>query len=164
MPDRDQRPAVQPEQHDEQRVEHESRHGVVAREERVERAPQPRQPVQRRSQREPGDDRQRQRLRDGWAPAHTWSIEFEGSRAGFYTLRPVDGGLKLDHLYILPAFQNLGLGGRVMQRIAAQADAARLAVHLGALRDSPSNAFYQRHGYVKTGEDPWDIYYVRPAQ
>lgn len=108
--------------------------------------------------------RARQRLRDGWAPAHTWSIEFEGSRAGFYTLRPVDGGLKLDHLYILPAFQNLGLGGRVMQRIAAQADAARLAVHLGALRDSPSNAFYQRHGYVKTGEDPWDIYYVRPAQ
>ncbi|OWT74755.1 MULTISPECIES: GNAT family N-acetyltransferase [unclassified Achromobacter] len=108
-------------------------------------------------------DRARQRLRDGWAPAHTWSIEFEGSRAGFYTLRPVDGGLKLDHLYILPAFQNLGLGGRVMQRIAALADEARLAVHLGALRDSPSNAFYQRHGYIKTGEDPWDIYYVRCA-
>jgi GNAT superfamily N-acetyltransferase len=108
-------------------------------------------------------DRARQRLRDGWAPAHTWSIEFEGSRAGFYTLRPVDGGLKLDHLYILPAFQNLGLGSRVMQRIAAQADEARLAIHLGALRDSPSNAFYQRHGYTKTGEDPWDIYYVRCA-
>ncbi|WP_233236435.1 GNAT family N-acetyltransferase [Bordetella sp. LUAb4] len=108
--------------------------------------------------------RARQRLRDGWAPEHTWSIEVEGSRAGFYTLRPVDGGLKLDHLYILPASQNLGLGSRVMQRIAAQADEAGLAVHLGALRDSPSNAFYQRHGYVKTGEDPWDIYYVRSAR
>jgi len=109
-------------------------------------------------------ERARQRLRDGWAPAHTWSIEVEDSRAGFYTLRPVDGGLKLDHLYILPAMQNLGLGSRVMQRIAAQADAAGLAVSLGALRDSPSNAFYQRHGYVKTGEDPWDIYYVRSAR
>ncbi|MFC4277086.1 GNAT family N-acetyltransferase [Achromobacter aloeverae] len=108
-------------------------------------------------------ERARQRLRGSWAPAHTWIMEIDGRRAGFYTLRPIEDGLKLDHLYILPAFQDLGLGTRVMRRIAAQADAAGAAVHLGALRDSPSNAFYQRQGYVKTGEDEWDIYYVRPA-
>jgi GNAT superfamily N-acetyltransferase len=109
-------------------------------------------------------ERARQRLRDNWTPAHTWVFSVEGRRAGFYSLRPFDGGLRLDHLYVLPDFQNLGLGSRVMRRIAAQADEAGLAVHLGALRDSQSNVFYQRHGYVKTSEDDWDIYYVRAAR
>ncbi|WP_454688440.1 GNAT family N-acetyltransferase [Achromobacter aloeverae] len=109
-------------------------------------------------------ERARKRLRDNWMPDCTWTIEVDGRRAGFYTLRPIDEGLKLDHLYILPAFQNRGLGGIVMRRIAAQADEAGRAIHLGALRDSPSNAFYRRHGYVQTSEDAWDIYYIRAAR
>lgn len=36
-----------------------------------------------------------------------------------------------------------------------------MTVSLGALRDSPSNRFYQRHGFVQTAEDEWDIYYLR---
>jgi GNAT superfamily N-acetyltransferase len=109
-------------------------------------------------------ERARQRLRASFVPASTTGILLEGQRVGFYVLRSEDGALKLDHLYILPEYQGRGLGSAVMQRIAADADGRGLAVRLGALRDSESNPFYQRHGYAKTGEDEWDIYYERPAR
>jgi GNAT superfamily N-acetyltransferase len=109
-------------------------------------------------------ERARQRLRAGYEPAHTVGILLDGRRVGFYALRPVAGALSLDHLYILPAYQGRGLGSVVLRHIAALADEQNLPVRLGALRDSPSNVFYQRHGYVQTGEDAWDIYYERPAR
>jgi GNAT superfamily N-acetyltransferase len=109
-------------------------------------------------------ERARQRLRAGYQPAHTAGILLEGQRVGFYALRPVQGALSLDHLYILPAYQGRGLGAAVLRHIAALADRQNLPVRLGALRDSASNVFYRRHGYVQTGEDTWDIYYERPAR
>lgn len=107
-------------------------------------------------------ERARQRLRATYAPADTLAILLDGRRIGFYTLRRDEGALKLDHLYIAPGFQGGGVGATVLRRIFQQADALGLPVRLGALRDSPSNRFYQRHGFVQTGEDTWDIYYERP--
>jgi GNAT superfamily N-acetyltransferase len=108
-------------------------------------------------------DRARQRLRATYAPADTWAILLDGVRVGFYTLRRDGGALKLDHLYILPGFQGRGLGAAVLGRVFEQADALGMPVRVGALRDSGSNRFYQRHGFVQTGEDAWDIYYERAA-
>src|SRR3954470_592521 len=62
--DRHERPPVQPEQDDEHRIEHEGRHGVIARQERIERPAQARQPVQQDAESEAGDDREHERLRD----------------------------------------------------------------------------------------------------
>ena len=36
-----------------------------------------------------------------------------------------------------------------------------MPVRVGALRGSSSNGFYQRHGFMRTAEDEWDIYYIR---
>lgn len=109
-------------------------------------------------------DRARQRLRATYAPQETQAILLDGARIGFYTLRRDAGALKLDHLYIAPGHQGLGVGAAVLQRVFEQADALGLAVRVGALRDSPSNRFYQRHGFVRTAEDTWDIYYERPPR
>ncbi|CUI78101.1 GNAT family N-acetyltransferase [Achromobacter aegrifaciens] len=108
-------------------------------------------------------ERARSRLRSTFRPEHTWSIEQDGQRIGFYALRPEGDGLRLDHLYIRPAAQGSGLGGQVMRKILQEADRLGLAVSLGALRDSDSNRFYRRHGFVQTGESEWDIDYLRPA-
>ncbi len=107
--------------------------------------------------------RARSRLRSTFRPEHTWSIEQDGQRIGFYALRPEGDGLRLDHLYIRPAAQGAGLGGQVMRMILQEADRLGLPVRLGALRDSDSNRFYRRHGFVQTGESEWDIDYLRPA-
>ncbi|AOB33332.1 GNAT family acetyltransferase [Bordetella sp. H567] len=106
-------------------------------------------------------ERARQRLRATYAPRDTLAILLDGTRIGFYTLRRDDGALKLDHLYIAPGHQGMGLGAAVLRRIFERADALGVPVRLGALRDSASNRFYQRHGFVQTGEDAWDIYYER---
>ncbi|WP_086055964.1 GNAT family N-acetyltransferase [Bordetella genomosp. 9] len=107
-------------------------------------------------------DRARQRLRATYSPADTRSILLDGVRVGFYTMRREKDALKLDHLYVLPGFQGQGLGAAVLRRVFEQADAVGLPVRLGALRDSASNRFYQRHGFVQIGEDAWDIHYERP--
>ncbi len=107
--------------------------------------------------------RARSRLRSTFQPEQTWSIEQDGQRIGFYALRREGDGLRLDHLYIRPAAQGAGLGGQVMRMILQEADRLGLPVRLGALRDSDSNRFYRRHGFVQTGESEWDIDYLRPA-
>lgn len=108
-------------------------------------------------------DRARARLRATFSPEHTWSIERDGQRIGFYALRPVNGALRLDHLYVLPGEQGKGSGSAVLQRLFEQADACGMALYLGALRDSDSNRFYRRHGFVQIGAGEWDIEYVRKA-
>ena len=80
---------------------------------------------------------------------------------GFYALRPDGQGLRLDHLYVMPAAQGQGLGGRVLQGILEDADRRGLPVSVGALRDSDANRFYRRHGFVQTGETEWDVDYLR---
>ncbi|WP_425617919.1 GNAT family N-acetyltransferase [Anatilimnocola sp. NA78] len=108
-------------------------------------------------------ERARERLRNSFYPAHTQLILIDEKRNGFYTLRPAEGCLILDHLYVLPQEQSRGIGSQVMQRILATADELQLPIHLNALRESASNRFYQRHGFAQMREDEWDVYYMRAA-
>ena len=107
--------------------------------------------------------RARERLRSSFKPEHTRFIAFEGTRVGFYAVIPSPEGLRLDHLYVHPDFQNRGIGRAVLQMILAEADAGGFAVSVGALKESASNRFYQRHGFVLVSESEWDNYYIRPA-
>ena len=106
-------------------------------------------------------ERARERLRKSFYPEHSQFIVIDGQRIGFYTVRPAEDGFHLDHLYIHPSHQSCGLGSHVLRRLLSQSDARQLPVHLGALRDSPSNRFYRRHGFTQVFEDEWDIYYIR---
>ena len=107
--------------------------------------------------------RARARLRSSFKPEHTGFIAFEGARVGFYAVIPSPEGLRLDHLYVHPDFQNRGIGRAVLQMILAEADARGVAVLVGALKESASNRFYQRHGFALVSESEWDNYYLRPA-
>ncbi len=109
-------------------------------------------------------ERARARLWQSFYPEHTYGIMLGGQRVGFYTLRPADDGYHLDHLYVHPNAQSRGVGSEVMRRLLALADARQMPVRLGALRDSASNRFYRRLGFLPTSEDKWDIYYLRPPQ
>ncbi len=106
-------------------------------------------------------ERARERLRKSFYPEHTAFIVHDGRRIGFYTFRPTEEGFHLDHLYVHPREQGAGVGSRVLRHLLAEADAREAAVLLGALRESASNRFYQRHGFVVKAEDEWDIYYIR---
>lgn len=126
-------------------------------------------------------DRARARFLDGFEPALTRAVVVAGQTAGLVVLRPVqdqangqsqglgqpagaEPHLLLDHLYIAPSHQGLGLGAEVLRRVFEEADAAGLAVRVGALKGSRSNAFYLSHGFQLEATSEWDLHYLRPAQ
>jgi GNAT superfamily N-acetyltransferase len=106
-------------------------------------------------------ERARERLRRSFYPEHTEFIVLDGQRIGFYTFRPAGDGFRLDHLYVHPGYQCRGVGSHIICYLLVRSDARQMPVHLAALRDSPSNRFYRRHGFLQTAEDEGDIYYVR---
>ena len=106
--------------------------------------------------------RARERLRSTFSAEHTRFIIFEGEKIGFYAARPSTEGLRLDHLYVHPKYQSRGIGSEVLRSICAEAGEGGVAVLVGALKESDSNRFYQRHGFAMVGEGEWDNYYLRP--
>ena len=110
-------------------------------------------------------DRARARFLVSFSPEYTREIVVGGLRVGFFVLRPASEGLLLDHLYIRPAHQSRGIGAAVLRSVFAEADALGLEVRVGALKDSDSNRFYVKHGFVLEGQADFDNYYVRsPGQ
>ena len=105
--------------------------------------------------------RARDRFLAGFAPACTWHVVAASERVGFLVLRDAGEHLLLDHLYIDPRHQGRGLGGAVLGRILALADAAHRPLELCALRESDANRFYARHGFAQVAQTDWDNHYRR---
>ncbi|MGA9911175.1 MAG: GNAT family N-acetyltransferase, partial [Paraburkholderia sp.] len=93
--------------------------------------------------------RARDRFLSSFDPDLCKFIVVDGVTVGFVLTRPADDHLMLEHFYVMPEHQGKGVGSTVLAVILADADARSIAVRLGALRDSDSNRFYQRHGFVK---------------
>ncbi|WP_284617625.1 GNAT family N-acetyltransferase [Aquabacterium humicola] len=108
--------------------------------------------------------RARDRFLGTFVADHTREIVASGQRVGFVVVRPLDDGLLLDHLYLLPAAQGRGLGGAVLAVLFADADAAGRPLRVGALKHSRSNQFYLRHGFRLIESAEWDNYYVRQPE
>ena len=102
-----------------------------------------------------------ERLRNSFSAACTQHILDSGKRVGFVVVKQLDDGLLLDHLYVQPASQGRGIGAAVLALLFADADRRGLSMQVGALKQSDSNRFYLRHGFIPSGEGEWDTYYVR---
>lgn len=105
--------------------------------------------------------RARERFISSFEPENTKYIVLNGYIVGFVVVKLKSNEILLDHLYIKPEHQNKGIGAVVLETVFSEANLKLLPVAVGALRESASNRFYERHGFVKTGESEWDIYYVR---
>ncbi len=103
--------------------------------------------------------RSRQRFLARFSKERTKKIVTGGNLAGFYAIENNSDHLYLIHFYIHPDYQSQGLGARVLSSIKRQAAMIGLPIRLGALRDSRSNEFYKKHGFIYTHEEEWDIYY-----
>lgn len=107
--------------------------------------------------------RARERFQSGYVPEQTRHIELDGERVGFVVTKPCTDHLLLDHLYIRPGRQGLGIGSQVLQLVFDQAQSLDLPVKVGALRQSDSNRFYQRHGFELVEQGEFDNYYLRSS-
>jgi GNAT superfamily N-acetyltransferase len=109
------------------------------------------------------EHRVRQRLRDRFAPAHTWVIEVAGAFAGCVALRPAEDAHWLEHFYLTSAFQGRGIGGAVLARLLEECDRDGTRVRLQVLRGSAARRLYERHGFTVESEDSADVFMVREA-
>jgi GNAT superfamily N-acetyltransferase len=107
------------------------------------------------------EQRVRQRLRDGFAPAHTWVIEVGGAFAGCVSLRPAEDAHWLEHFYLAPHLHGTGIGTAVLRGRLEQCDRDRTLVRLNVLRGSAARRLYERHGFTLETEDPVDVFMVR---
>ena len=105
--------------------------------------------------------RARERFWSGFSAGHTRHIEVARNRVGFVAVRPQTDCLLLDHLYIHPGAQGQGIGAAVLVRTIEEARVKGLALRVGALRESASNRFYLRHGFLLVGQGEFDNYYIR---
>ena len=109
------------------------------------------------------EERVRSRFLDSFVPADTKKILVNEILCGFFVVKHNPGHLYLDHLYVDPDYQNRGIGGVVLEHVVRLSEQLKLPVRLGALKQSRANEFYRKHGFVRTHEDAYDIYYERSA-
>lgn len=107
------------------------------------------------------EQRVRQRLRDGFDPAHTWIIEVDSAFAGCVALRPAEDAHWLEHFYLAPHLQGSGIGSGVLRELLARCDGDGVPVRLNVLRGSPARRLYERHGFTLETEDPVDVFMLR---
>lgn len=105
--------------------------------------------------------RVRQRLRDGFAPAHTWMIEVDGALAGCVALRSAEDAYWLEHFYLGPEVQGRGIGTAVLGGLLERCDREGAVVRLNVLQGSPARRLYARHGFTVETEDEVDVFMVR---
>ncbi len=105
--------------------------------------------------------RVRQRLRDGFAPAHTWVIEVGGALAGCVALRPAKDAYWLEHFYLDPDLQGRGIGSGVLGSLLERCDGEGALVRLNVLRGSAARRLYEGHGFTVENEDEVDVFMVR---
>ncbi|MFF7780128.1 GNAT family N-acetyltransferase [Streptomyces tanashiensis] len=114
------------------------------------------------------DDQVRSWFREVVVPGQeTWVATVEGAAVGMVVL----DGEELDQLYLDPAWQGQGIGGRLVD-LAKRRRPAGLALWTFQVNES-ARRFYERHGFVagestdghRNEEREPDIRYVwRPAQ
>jgi GNAT superfamily N-acetyltransferase len=105
--------------------------------------------------------RARERFLTSFEACNTRYIEVSGERVGFVVVKHHHRELLLDHLYVRPSAQGSGVGSAVLAQIFKEADAAALPIRVGALKESASNRFYNRHGFQFIESSEFDNYYVR---
>ena len=104
--------------------------------------------------------RARTRFVSSYKPEHTRHVFLGQRKVGVVVMRPEGTSFVLDHLYVHPSEHGKGIGSTVLGLLKAEAAAASMPVHVGALKNSRSNAFYLRHGFKPVAQAEWDNYYV----
>lgn len=104
------------------------------------------------------EEKVRQRFRDSFAPEHTWIIQVESTFIGCIAFKPLAEGYLLEHFYIDPEYQDIGIGGQVLEYFLTQGHVTGSLVTLNVLQGSSAKRLYERFGFKVDREDSIDIF------
>ena len=77
-------------------------------------------------------------------------IQHRGADIGLLGVERLSDHWRIDKLYVLPSWQNRGIGSGLIERLQAQGVELRLTV----LEVNPARRFYERHGFVLVNTIP----------
>jgi ribosomal protein S18 acetylase RimI-like enzyme len=86
-------------------------------------------------------------------------IRTESGLAGCVAVLDLAGHREIHSFYLEPWAQGRGLGRAVLDAILAERP--DLPARLEVLKESPAARFYERAGFVRTGESDFDLLYER---
>ena len=79
-------------------------------------------------------------------------IMLDGANAGRMIIHRTREEMRLVDIALLPQYRNAGVGTALMQRVFGEAAATKKPLRLDVLKGNRAERFYQRLGFVKTGE------------
>ena len=85
-------------------------------------------------------------------------MELDGRPIGILKVERIDTHIQLHQLFILPEYQNRGIGSRLLEDLLAEARRIGLPVRLRVLRVNPAKNLYERYGFRVTSEEPERFY------
>ena len=108
-------------------------------------------------------ERARRIFREHFAEPGLRLIVVGDETAGCVGFRVGEAEIKIDSFYLARRYHNRGLGAKILKVLLAEADALGLPCELDVLLGSPADRFYERHGFVKQGEDNIEANFRRAA-
>lgn len=101
---------------------------------------------------------QRELFDSEFDPAQFQVIVVDGVDAGLLLLETYETHWFLDKIYLLPAYQNRGIGRRLLESIIERARRAQMPIKLRVLKVNPAQRLYRRLGFRVIEEH--DVRYV----
>ncbi|SFK43476.1 GNAT family N-acetyltransferase [Falsiroseomonas stagni] len=106
-------------------------------------------------------DRRRARMRKQFDAGILNVIEADGAMLGCVGIEQGGDAIEIHSLFLAPEAQGRGLGVAVFRAIQATHPGRAFAIEV--LKESPARRFWERLGFVVTGEQPFDWVLHRPA-
>ncbi len=90
-------------------------------------------------------------------------IVVDGEPVGTVALTEFEGYLEVGQFFILPEYQDRGIGSCILERTLRLADEKRLPVRLAYLRGNRAESLYRRHGFRFAGRTETHRFMERPC-
>ena len=85
-------------------------------------------------------------------------IEWQRQDIGVLTIVREPTHIQLEQIFILPAYQNRGIGTHLIRQTAREANAARKPLRLRVLVVNPARRLYEREGFAITSVTPERVF------
>ena len=104
------------------------------------------------------EEEQRQLHKRRFASQDFYVIQTSGIDVGILAMSRQPDCIKLYQMFLLPEYQNRGIGAVCMSRIIKEATTSKLPIRLQVLKvNNRAAVFYQRLGFKRTGESDTHI-------